>query len=111
MTQRKKQVTDENLDERIEKFGVQIDDKYVYRIPLKYFCDLGKINFPTKIHLKIKCSLETEMKKLFETKKMLKQLKIGATAGSTNASGYSRATSPGTPDAQIIFFKSTFYSI
>ena len=60
-------MTDENLDERIEKFGVQIDDKYVYSIPLKYFCGLGKINFPTKIDLKIRCTLETEMKKLFES--------------------------------------------
>ena len=53
----KKQVTDENVDERIE--------------------------------------LETEMKKLFESKKMLKQLKIGATAGLTNANDYSPATSLG----------------
>ena len=67
-------MTDKNLDERIEKFGIQIDDKYVYRIPLKYFCDLGKINFPTKIDLKIRCTLETEMKNLFESKKMLKPL-------------------------------------
>ena len=80
----------------------------VYRIPLKYFCDLGKINFPTKIDLKIKCTLETEMKKLFETKKMLKQLKIGATAGSTNANDYGPATSPGMPDVQIIFLKAPF---
>ena len=80
----------------------------VYRIPLKYFCGLGKINFPTKFDLKIKCTLETEMKKLFESKKMLKQLKIGATAGSTNANDYGPATSPGTPDAQIIFLKVLF---
>ena len=98
-----KQVTDENLDERIEKFGFQMDNKYVYRIPLKYFSDLGKINFLTKIDLKIRCTLETEMKKLSESKKMLKQLKIEATAGSTNANNYGPATSPGTPDAQIIF--------
>ena len=96
-------MTDENLDERIEKFGVQIDDKYVYRIPLKYFCRLTKINFPTKIDLKLRCTLETEVKKLFESKKMLKQLKIGATAGSTNANVYGPATSPGMPDAQTIF--------
>ena len=59
---------------------VQIDDKYVYRIPLKYFFDLGKINFPTKINLKIRYTLETEMKNLFQSKKILKQLKVGATA-------------------------------
>ena len=66
----KKQVTDENVDERIE--------------------------------------LETEMKKLFESKKMLKQLKIGATAGLTNANYYSPATSLGEPDVQIIFLKKPF---
>ena len=108
VTQKKKQVTGENIDERIEKFGVQIDDKYVYRIPFKYFCDLGKINFPTKIDLKIRCTLETEMKKLFESKKMLKQLKIGATAGLTNANDYSPTTSLGAPDVQIIFLKVPF---
>lgn len=31
---------------------MQLDDKYVYRISLKYFCDLGNINFPTKVDLK-----------------------------------------------------------
>ena len=52
--------------------------------------------------------LETEMKKLFESKKMLKQLKIGATAGLTNANYYSPATSLGEPDVQIIFLKKPF---
>ena len=31
---------------------MQLDDKYVYRISLKYFCDLGNINFPAKVDLK-----------------------------------------------------------
>ena len=91
--------------------NLQIDDKYAYRIPLKCFCDLGKINLPTKIDLKIRCTLKTDMKKIFESKKMLKPLKLGATVGSTTATNYAPATSPGVPDAQIIFFKSTFYSI
>ena len=64
--------------------------------------------FPTKIDLKIRCTLETEMKKLFESKKMWKQLKIGATAGSTNVNDYGPATSPGTPDAQIVSLKVLF---
>ena len=101
-------MTDENLDERIEKFFVQIDDKYVYKIPLKYFCNLGKINFPAKIDLKIRCTLKTEMKKLFESKKMLRPLEAGATAGSTNPNEYGLATSPGAPDVQIIFLKAPF---
>ena len=60
----KKQMPDENLDKRIEKFNVQIDNKYVCRIHLKYFCDIGKINFSTKVDLKVRYTLETEMKKL-----------------------------------------------
>ena len=58
--------TDDNIDDMEDKFSVQIDSKYVYRIPLKYFCDLGKINVPTKIDVKIRCTLETEIKRLFE---------------------------------------------
>ena len=49
--------TDDNLEDREDKFAAQIDSKYVYRIPLKYLCHLGKINFPAKIDLKIRCML------------------------------------------------------
>ena len=48
--------TDDTLEDRQDKFGAQIDAKYVYRVLLKYFCDLGKINSPTKIDLKIRCT-------------------------------------------------------
>ena len=61
--------TDANIEDREDKFASQIDSKYVYRIPLKLPCDLGKINFPTKIDLKIRCMMQTNMKKLFESKK------------------------------------------
>ena len=50
--------TDDSIKDREDKFVVQIDSKYVYRIPLKYFCNLGKINFPTKIDLKIRSCLK-----------------------------------------------------
>ena len=60
------QTTDDNLEDRIGKFGLQIDKKYVCRLPLKYFCDLGKINFPMKIDMKICLMLEKEMKKLLK---------------------------------------------
>ena len=43
----------------------------MYRIPLRYFSDIGKINFPTKIDYRIKLFLETDMDKLFEPKKVL----------------------------------------
>ena len=60
---------DLNIDYRISKFQSQLKDEYVYRIPLKYFLDVGKRNFPAKINFRIKCHLETEKKKLFESKK------------------------------------------
>ena len=34
-------------------------------------CDIGKINFPTKIDYRIKLFLETNMNKLFESRKLL----------------------------------------
>ena len=67
------------------KFQSQLRDEYVY------FTDLGKINIPLKIDFKIKCQLETDLKKLFESKKVL-------TAGVDIPS----------PDAKIIFTKASF---
>ena len=64
--------TDPNIQDRDDNFSVQLDSKYVYRIPLKFFCDLGKINFPTKIDIKIQFTLEKPMKRLFESKKRLR---------------------------------------
>ena len=81
-------ITKNNLDDRIDKFQIQIKIEFVYRIPLCYFTDVGKINFPLKIDFKIKCHLETEMKKIFESKK--------------------RVTAIGVPDAKIIFIKVPF---
>ena len=40
-------------------------------MPLKYFDDIGKINFAVKIDLKIKFHLETEIKRLFQSKNVL----------------------------------------
>ena len=62
---------DLNIDDRITKFQDQLKDKYVYRFPLRYFTGLGKLNFPVKIDFRIKCHLETEMKRLFESRKVL----------------------------------------
>lgn len=53
--------TDDNLKDREDKFRAQIDSKCVY------FCDLGKKKFPK--NLKISCTLQAEMKKLFEWEK------------------------------------------
>ena len=59
--------SDDNFDDREAKFRNQLKNKYVYRVPLKYVCNIGKINFPTKIDMKIRLTLETDMKKLFES--------------------------------------------
>ena len=66
-------------------------NEHVYRIPLRYFTDLGKINFPTKIDYRIKCQLETEMKKLFDSGKI-----------------YASGSAFPAPDVKIIFTKAPF---
>ena len=68
-------------DDRITLFRDQLKDEFVYRIPLQHFTNIGKINFPSKLDFKIKCQLETDMKKLFESE---------------------------APDAKIIFTKAPF---
>ena len=69
-TERKqKHAKDLNIDQRIELFQSQLKNEFVYRIPLRYFSDIGKINFPTKIDYRIKMFLETNMDKLFESRK------------------------------------------
>ena len=40
-------------------------------MPIRYFSDIEKINFPTKIDYRIKIFLETSMEKLFESRKSL----------------------------------------
>ena len=77
--------------ERINKFKELLKNEHAYGIPLRYFIDIGKINFPTKIDYRIKLHLEKEMKKLLESRKVL-------------ASG---ATLP-TPNVKIIFTKTPY---
>ena len=62
-------LTDLNINERIAKFKNQLKSEFFYRVPFRYFTDIGKINFPLKTDFRIKCHLETDMKKLFESKK------------------------------------------
>ena len=82
---------DLNIDQRIAKFRNQLKNEHVYRIPLRYFYDIGKINCPTKIDYRIKLFLETNMNKLFESRKLL-------------AAG----TAQPAADAQIIFTRTPF---
>ena len=67
-----------------------LSDEHVYRVPLKYFPDIGKINFPQKIDFRFKLHLETDMKKLFVSRKVI--------AGTATVD----------PDAKIIFTKAPF---
>ena len=79
--------------------------KHAIHVPLKYICDLGKINFPTKIDIKIRLTLETDSKNLFESDKNLNSgLKNGKSATSTDPTDYNIAV-PGIPDAQIVLIK------
>ena len=68
---RKNHAKDLNIDERISLFQKQLKNEFVYRIPLRYFSDIGKINFPIKIDCRIKLFLETNMERLFESRKPL----------------------------------------
>ena len=67
-----------------------LSDEHVYRVPLTYFTDIGKINFPVKIDFRFKLHLETDMKKLFETRKV--------TTGAATVD----------PNTKIIFTKAPF---
>ena len=67
---KKNNAKDLHIDKSIEKFQERLKNEYVYRIPLKYFTDLGKINFPIKIDFMIKCHPKKEMKRLFESRKV-----------------------------------------
>ena len=81
-------MTDLYIGQRINDFQDMLKSEHIYRVPLRYFCDIGKINFPLKVDFKIKCHLETDMKNLFESKK--------------------KVTVIGAPDTQIIFTKAPF---
>ena len=59
---------DLNTDKRISLFQEQLKNEFIYRVPLRYLCDIGKINFPTKVDYRIKLFLETNMNKLFKSK-------------------------------------------
>ena len=87
----KNHAKDLNIDNRIILFQQQLKNEHIYRIPLRYFSDINKINFPQKIDYRIKLFLETKMEKLFESKGV-----IASTAAIPAA------------DAQIVFTKAPF---
>ena len=71
LAKKKAHTTDLNIEDRIEIFQEKLKNEHIYRIPLRYFSDIGKTNFPTKINYSIKSFLETKMEKLFESRKVL----------------------------------------
>ena len=89
---RKLHSKDLNIDKRIELFHEQLEDEFVYRIPLRYFSDIGKINFPTKIDYRIKLFLETNMSRLFDSRKVLA----------------STTTAAPEPDVAVLFTRAPF---
>ena len=98
--------SDGNFRDREAKFRNQLKDKYVYRILLKYICDIGKVNFSTKIDMKIRLTLKTDMKKLFESNKNhMGNPKSGKLATSTDPNDFEPDTTPPMPDVQIVFLK------
>ena len=60
--------TDDNIDERTQKFQNQLKNVYWYRIPLKYIWDLRLVNTPIKFNTKWRLTFDTNMQKLFESK-------------------------------------------
>ena len=60
--------TDDNIDDRIEKFQDQLKTMRYYRIPLKYICDIGLVNQPVRFNTQWQLTFETNMQRLFESK-------------------------------------------
>ena len=46
-------ITDLNIEQRFNDFQDFLKNEHVYRVSLRYFCDIGKINFPFKIDFKM----------------------------------------------------------
>ena len=59
--------TDQNLVFRLKNFANTLKAQTIYRIPLLYFCDLGKVNFSVNTDTRIKITLQGNLNKLFES--------------------------------------------
>ena len=59
--------TDKNLGSTVTNFHDVIRQKLYCRMSLKYFVDLGLVNFPEKTDTKFIFTLESNMNKLFES--------------------------------------------
>ena len=72
--------TDPNLTYRLKELKSHLFKQWVYKIPLLYLCDLGKVNFAVTTNTKIVLTLERNMNKLFESNK-----KVAATPDNSDA--------------------------
>ena len=76
--------TDKNLGSRITDFRDQLGKNFFYRIPLKFFTDLGLVNFTHSSDTKFIFTLESNLNKLLEDNKKVTSI-------------------PRNPNAKIIF--------
>ena len=67
LAKKKSHATDLNIEDRTTLFQDQLKSEHVYRIPVRYFSDVGKINFPTKIDYRIKLFEETKIGNFVES--------------------------------------------
>ena len=70
--------TDPNLTQRLKELKTHLFKQWVYKIPLLYLCDLGKVNFAETTNTKILLTLERNMNKLFESNKKVAAIFTGA---------------------------------
>ena len=61
--------TDPNLTYWLKELKSHLFKQCVYKIPLLYLCDLGKVNFAVTTNTKIVLTLERNMNNLFESNK------------------------------------------
>ena len=59
---------DDNLGNRIEKFGNQLKSEFYYGVILRFLCDLGLVNQPVKFNTKCLLTFKIDSQRLFETK-------------------------------------------
>ena len=76
--------TDANLGSRTTEFHDLLGQILYYRIPLRFFTDLGLVNFSYKTDTKFLFTLKSGLNKLFETNKQINPI-------------------PSSTDAKIIF--------
>ena len=76
--------TDANIGSRIKEFHDLLSQKNYYRIPLKFFTNLALVNLAHNTNTKFLYTLESNLKKLFESNAKVDNI-------------------PANPDANIIY--------